>query len=267
MFMQSTPPAGSRAHAAHAAGWPVDRATAEISLLGHREDNQDRVHVAVHVGSVLLMAVDGMGGHSEGAHAAETALAVMQRAFASAPKPLLDPQGFLHLALGRAHAEVVKLGRRMALETRPRATCAVAIAQDDGAWWAHIGDSRIYQLRHGKVLGRTRDHSHVELLLQQGLISAADALRHPLRNYVESCLGGDASVPEMSISRLCRLRPGDVLMLCTDGFWAGLTEDQIGELASGDAGTLQARLAGLAAQAVQTNAPHSDNTSAVALRW
>lgn len=242
-------------------------AAACLSDIGHREDNQDHVLAFEHEGAWLLMAVDGMGGHSDGARAAETAVAVIRRAFRAAPKPLLDPQGFLHLALGRAHAEIVALGDGVRLEARPRATCAMAIAQDDGAWWAHVGDSRVYQLRAGGILARTRDHSHVELLLQQGLIAESEVHRHPMRNYVESCLGGDAALPDMSISRLRRLRRGDVLLVCTDGFWSGLTDRQVAELGTPTAASLEARLERLGRQAVQAQAPYADNTSAVALRW
>ncbi len=245
----------------------IERSAASLSLIGDREDNQDRVCLASHEGVWLMMAVDGMGGHSEGARAAETAVAVVKRAFLAAPKPLLDPQGFLHLALGRAHADIVRLGQSESLEVRPRATCAMTIAQDNGAWWAHVGDSRVYQLRGGHVLARTRDHSHVELLLQQGLIAESEVHRHPMRNYVESCLGGDAAVPEMSISRLRPLQAGDVLLACSDGFWSGLSDEQIGEMTGAGAATLEARLTRLGRQAVKATAPYADNTSAVALRW
>ena len=75
------------------------------------------------------------------------------------------------------------------------------------------------------MLERTRDHSHVEVLLREGLITEAEVHGHPMRNYVECCLGGDAALPEMSISTRRRLKSGDVLLLCTDGLWANL-EDQ-----------------------------------------
>ena len=88
------------------------------------------------------------------------------------PQPILDPLGFLHLTLGRAHEEVAKLGANLPLELRPRATCAVCLVQNGSAFWAHIGDSRVYLLRRGKVFKRTRDHSHVEFLLREGVITA-----------------------------------------------------------------------------------------------
>src|SRR6185436_14966619 len=132
---------------------------AEVSLLGNRTDNQDRVSVAVSEHSALLVVIDGMGGHSDGARAAETAIKVLVEAFWHTPQSILDPLGFLHLSLGRAHEEVAKLGANLPLELRPRATCALCLVQQGSAFWAHIGDSRVYLLRRGKVFKRTRDHA------------------------------------------------------------------------------------------------------------
>ena len=101
--------------------------TADVSLIGHREENQDRVAVAAAEQAVLLVVIDGMGGHADGARAAETALATMLEAFWQSPHPIFDPGTFLHLALGRAHEEVVKLGSSLSAEARPRATCAVCL--------------------------------------------------------------------------------------------------------------------------------------------
>src|SRR2546430_9891112 len=98
---------------------------ADISLLGGREENQDRVAVAVAEKAALLLVVDGMGGHADGARAAQVTQQVIVDAFWHTPQPLFDPLGFLHLTLGRAHDEVVKLGVQLPLEQRPRATCRV----------------------------------------------------------------------------------------------------------------------------------------------
>lgn len=238
---------------------------AELSLIGDREENQDRVAVLAGGPAALLLAVDGMGGHADGARAAELACEAVASAFHRAPRPLLDPQGFLHLALGRAHEALVNLGARLPLEARPRATCAMALVQDGVTWWAHVGDSRIYLLRAGRILARTRDHSHVELLLQEGLITEDEIAAHPMRNYVESCIGGSRSLPGMSIARSRRLAPGDVLLACTDGFWSGLLDEDLALLDG--AAPLRDGLSQLVQQAVQNNRPHSDNSSAVALRW
>jgi PPM family protein phosphatase len=183
------------------------------------------------------------------------------------PHPIFDPLGFLHLSLGRAHEEVVKLGVGLSVEARPRATCALCLVQDSAAYWAHVGDSRVYQLRQAEVLERTRDHSHVEVLLREGLITEAEVHGHPMRNYVECCLGGDAALPEMSISTRRKLKSGDVLLLCTDGLWANLRDQDFVRFAQAVAKPLRETLTDLGIQAVEASAPYSDNTSAAALRW
>jgi serine/threonine protein phosphatase PrpC len=239
---------------------------ADISLLGGREENQDRVAVAVAEQAALLVAVDGMGGHADGARAAQVTQRVIVEAFWHVPQPLFDPLGFLHLTLGRAHDEVVKLGAQLPLEQRPRATCAVCLVQQHASWWAHVGDSRLYHVRHGALVARSRDHSHVELLLREGLISAEQAQNHPMRNFVECCLGGDPILPDMSLTRRRPIEPNDLLLVCTDGLWGALTDAEIAA-EFGTPGELREKLLGLGARAVQRAGSGSDNASAAALRW
>jgi serine/threonine protein phosphatase PrpC len=238
---------------------------AEVSLRGAREDNQDRVTAVVAPHAALLVVLDGMGGHAHGERAAELGCRVLVERFGMPQQPLLDPMGFLHLALGRAHEEVAALGASIAIERRPRATLAACLVQEGTVWFGHMGDSRIYLLRGGVIAVRTRDHSHVELLLQEGLITADQALNHPLRNFVEVCIGGDPMLPEMSIGRCQRVRAGDVLLACTDGFWANLTDEDIAmAMFSGE--SLTVVLEQLAALAVQRGGLASDNTTAAVLR-
>jgi serine/threonine protein phosphatase PrpC len=246
---------------------PLQIEHADLSLLGNREENQDRVAIAIDDGAAFLAVVDGMGGHADGARAAEVAIRTMVGEFWETSRPLFDPDGFLHLTVGRAHEAVVALGRGLPPEIRPRATCAACIVQGPNAYWVHVGDSRVYLLRGGKVFERTRDHSHVELLLRAGRITERQAHDHPMRNYVECCIGGDPALPEMSLSGRRPLLTGDVLLLCSDGFWSGLKDEQIAPLGQiGDRG-LRDGLADLGACSVQVTAPFADNTTAAAVRW
>jgi serine/threonine protein phosphatase PrpC len=251
-----------------------------VSLLGGREENQDRVAAAVAEHAALLVVVDGMGGHANGARAAEVTRQAVLDAFSHTSQPLFDPLGFLHLVLGRAHDEVVKLGAQLPLEQRPRATCALCLIQQGASWWAHVGDSRIYHLRGGAVVSRSRDHSHVEGLLRDGLITAEQAHSHPMRNFVECCLGGDPILPDMALTRRRRLEPGDVLLVCTDGFWSGLKDTEIAQELTAPAATpspeaqaadrnaaLKDKLRALGERAIARTGAASDNTSVAALRW
>jgi len=240
---------------------------AELTLQGGRDTNQDRVSVAVAQDASLLIACDGMGGHADGERAADIAQRLIVERFWHTPQPLLDPLGFLHLALGAAHESVVVLGAALPLELRPRATCAICIVQQGAAYWAHVGDSRVYHLRAARVRERTRDHSHVELLVREGVISAGQMQNHPMRNFVESCLGGESLLPEMALSPRRAVLPGDVLLVCTDGFWANLDESLIGSAFVTLGLPLPDTLAALAAQSLLNAGPTSDNTSVAAVRF
>jgi len=239
---------------------------AQVSLLGNREENQDRVDVIATENATLLIAIDGMGGHAGGAEAARLCVDVIGNEFKNASHPIFDPQGFMHLAIGKAHTALVSLGNQISVEARPRATCALCLVQDGHAFWAHVGDSRIYHFRDLLLHERSRDHSHVEVLLQEGLISEDEVSSHPMRNFVECCLGGDSTLPSMTITRNKPMESGDVMLVCSDGFWSGLTNDQMAALTTSDAAFIES-LDKLGAQAVQTTSPHSDNTSAAALRF
>ena len=214
----------------------------------------------------MLITVDGMGGHANGALAAQVASETIAKGFADSPHPVFDPQGFMHGVIAEAHAKLVNMSPDLNIEFRPRATCVVCLIQDGAAYWAHVGDSRIYLIRNNAVFNRTRDHSHVELLLQEGLITEDEIAAHPMRNYVECCLGGDFELPGMTVTNQQRLESGDTLLLCTDGFWSGLDDEHIGLLSS-EKQALADVLLGLGELAVKRGGAHADNTSAVALRW
>jgi serine/threonine protein phosphatase PrpC len=240
---------------------------AKVSAVGDREDNQDRAAIVVAEDAAIMLVFDGMGGHENGAQAAEIGLRIVQDEFMASELPLFDPQGFLYTAMARAHDEVVKIGSDLAVDFRPRATCAVCLIQESGSWWGHIGDSRIYHMREGKMLKRSRDHSHVEVLIQEGAITEEEALDHPMRNFVECCIGGDAPVPDMSITRKMPLEPGDVLLACSDGLWSGTTDDEMADMATSPENSLAENLKALSVKALTTNAPYSDNTTGTALQW
>ncbi len=215
---------------------------AKVSALGDRQDNQDRAAVVVAEDAAMLLVFDGMGGHSDGARAAETGLKVVQDLFMAEKLPILDPQGFLYMVLARAHDEVVELGTDLAVDFRPRATCAICLIQESGSF-------------------------HVEVLIQEGAITEEEALDHPMRNFVECCLGGDAPVPDMSITPKLELEPGDVLLACSDGLWSGLGDSDMAEIGEPGNNNLADNLKALSIKALNANSPYSDNTTGTALRW
>jgi serine/threonine protein phosphatase PrpC len=149
------------------------------------------------------------------------------------------------------------------LET-PRTTCVACVVQAGHAYWAHVGDSRLYLFRQGKLLAQTKDHSKVQYLVDQGLIGPEDVAEHPDRNKIFSCLGGMAD-PVIDLSRRTPLRNGDVLVLCTDGVWGVLTRDEIATwLTSTPILKTAPRMMG---EAEERGGADGDNLSVIVVRW
>jgi serine/threonine protein phosphatase PrpC len=233
--------------------------------LGNRASNQDRCSVRLGEDRVLLVVADGMGGHARGDLAAQVAVDTLSRLFREHEGPCPDPQAFLGRALIRAHEQVVRVGLAQDPPIEPRTTCVACLVQGHSAWWAHVGDSRLYLLRDGQRLLRTHDHAFVEELLQRGEISEDEARHHPMRNSVSQCLGGRSSLPEASFGQIEELHRNDCLLLCSDGLWSALPENLL--LTLYDKPDLNRALEKLAEDAERASYPHSDNISAVALRW
>ena len=101
----------------------------------------------------------------------------------------------------------------------------------------------------------------------EGLIAESEMRDHPMRNFVECCLGGDAPLPDMSVTARNKLEPGDMLLVCTDGLWSGLEDEDFGNASREGRTPVDFVVRALAERAVATNAPHSDNTSIAAVRW
>ena len=238
--------------------------TALTNRLGNRSNNQDRCLVLEKAGRVLLVVADGMGGHARGELAAQTAIDSLSRSFMAQQGRIDKPQEFLRKALHAAHLEVVDAGRAVDPPVNPRTTCVACLVQDDQACWAHAGDSRLYLLRGGTLLTRTRDHTPVEELLQSGVITEDELHSHPLRNSVSRCLGGGLKLPKVSFDQ-ATLQENDMLLLCSDGLWSALPEHRLAELpADGD---LEHTVNLLTDEAELASYPHSDNISLVCLRW
>jgi len=243
----------------------VEFQTAEVTLIGDREVNQDRHGVLLGDVEVMLIVCDGMGGHEDGEIAAQTAVDTCMAGFKE-HKPGMDVvPAFMKDVIEQAHRAVVRAGIKKPVDQRPRTTATLCIIADNRAVWAHVGDSRIYHFRKGAVFNRTRDHSAVEGLFQRGAISEAQMLTHPMRNFVEECLGGESAEPKIDISQTETLEAGDILLLCSDGFWSPLNMDAVAQRLTA-AADVQDELDDLAREATEIASPHSDNVTAVAFR-
>ena len=235
------------------------------SRLGRRKTNQDRVIYRYTREALLMVIADGMGGHAHGEIAAEVGAGFIADAFGREANPKLShPFIFLSQTLSGAHQAIVDAARSNGLAEPPRTTCVVCVVQDGAAYWAHSGDSRLYLLRNGEIVTRTRDHSKVQFLLDQGLINEEEAKTHRDRNQVMSCLGGERS-PQVTCSRKTPLKTGDVLALCTDGAWAPLAGDELARaLCNAD---VMAAVPAFLDRTEAAAASNGDNATIVAMCW
>jgi serine/threonine protein phosphatase PrpC len=241
--------------------------TAQYTLLGDRSTNQDRYLIMEAPDSILLALADGMGGHPKGEVAAQILMDNARKAFLTSRKPIANPRFFLSGLMEMSHREILDFGGNQEPPIEPRTTGVLCLVQEDCAYWAHIGDSRLYIMRNGVIHLRTDDHSYVEHLRQQGLISAAQVHSHKFRNYVTRCLGGANNRPVAELSGPHDLMEGDVVLLCSDGFWGPLAERPMVDALYKQQTSLVKKVAKLANHAAATSHPESDNVTVVALKW
>ncbi|MSQ19283.1 MAG: serine/threonine-protein phosphatase [Betaproteobacteria bacterium] len=192
------------------------------SRLGGRKNNEDRLGYSYSKEALLMVVADGMGGHLHGEIAAEIAVQTIVQAFQREAQPkLADPQRFLIDAITMAHLAIIGLAAARQLPETPRTTCIACIVQDGAAHWAHVGDSRLYLVRDGRIEVVTKDHSRVQLLVDAGRVRPEAMLVHPERNKIFNCLG-QMHLPRIDLSRKTALNYDDTLFLCSDGFWGPL---------------------------------------------
>lgn len=210
-----------------------------------RPANEDNLLVRGDLG--LFVVADGMGGHAAGEIASQVAveeIGAFVEATVEMPSNETWPVPFdtrESVDANRLRAAFCMANDRLAArigasrELRGMATTAVAMLVDEDAGsLAHVGDSRAYLLRRGRIERLTRDHSWVEDQIRAGALSEAAARRHPWRNVVTRALSGAEDL-DVDIQEL-RLEPRDRVLLCTDGVFSVLTDDRIGDVLGRAAG-------------------------------
>ena len=236
----------------------------QTSQTGGRKYNQDRVAYGYTDEALLLVLADGMGGHSFGEIAAQIAIHTYMQAFARIARPRIpDPVRFLSEIMKSSHEAVIQYTNINKLEGAPGTTCVVALVQDGQVNWAHAGDSRCYLLRKGEVVGVTRDHSVVQQWADWGLITKDEMKTHPDRNKITNCLGGVDDL-HVEMSPYISVQSGDVLLLCSDGLWGPLSNEEIAQGLTG--GDLPESIGKLIEVALLREQERADNTTVVVAR-
>jgi PPM family protein phosphatase len=189
---------------------------ADLSDTGRvRRHNEDRA-----LGRPPVIAVaDGMGGAKAGEVAAQ--LAVEEVARLEEPVEVSD----VRAAVDRANAAIRRMAREDPEKSGMGTTFTAAMLEDGRLDVVHVGDSRAYLWRDGRLRQLTEDHSVVAELVRRGSLSPEDAENHPHRNVITRALGAEAEVTVDTFSEY--LRDGDVVLLCSDGLSSYVSEQDI----------------------------------------
>ncbi|NCN70991.1 MAG: serine/threonine-protein phosphatase [Betaproteobacteria bacterium] len=235
----------------------------QVSRKGGRKLNEDRMGYCYTRETALFLLADGMGGHPEGEVAAQLALQTVAAQFQKEAQPVLsDVSGFLSAALLSAHRQILRYAMDRGVTDSPRTTIVMAVLQDGQVSWAHCGDSRLYLVRASNLLVRTKDHSLIEHSMRHP--AEASGLPTTNRNVLFSCLGSPTK-PVFSVVGPVSLMQSDRVMLCSDGLWSTLSDDEIVfELSQKP---VDLAVPDLVEKALKAGGENSDNVTCIALEW
>jgi len=173
----------------------------------------------------LAIVADGMGGYEGGQEASRLAVETLVETYRSFDGD--DPQEALIEGLQAAHAEIRRFGTDHPELQGMGTTCTAAAIVGDALHYVHVGDTRLYLIRDGQITQVTRDHSYVGRLVEAGMITRAEAEKHPQRNILTAAVGTAPELIMDSPGRPEPLRPDDVLLICTDGLWGQVHDEEI----------------------------------------
>jgi PPM family protein phosphatase len=206
---------------------------ASLSDVGcQRENNEDRYSYwepaadsEFPLKGRLAIVADGMGGYEGGQEASRLAVEVIEEVYAKAVAG--DPRSWLLEGFQAAHQRIQEYAEKYPDLHGMGTTCTAIALLERQLYYAHVGDSRLYMVRGSSISRLTHDHSYVSRLVENGVLKAEEAESHPQRHILTAALGAGASVTPDCPPQPVSLESGDVLVLCTDGLWGLLTENEI----------------------------------------
>ena len=199
---------------------------ASISMPGGRPVNEDSI-ISVQTDRDWLFGLcDGLGGHLCGDEASKCVCAEMKRSFLTVSDP--DPERRLRKCVEQSQIALLEAQKTDSRHSGMRTTlCAVLISQNSVSS-VYIGDSRIYQFRGGRMLSRTLDHSVPQMMVQLGELREEEIRGNENRNRLLRAMGMPWEIPQYEVWKPAEdAAPGDVFLLCSDGFWEWILESEM----------------------------------------
>jgi protein phosphatase len=194
-----------------------------------RDENQDRMcSERVGLGRLHIVA-DGMGGHKGGAMAAQLTVDGLRRELDQAP-PTAPVPPLLQRAFERANEEVYRLAHSGDPETQGMGSTGVLVLIcDRTAYIAHVGDSRAYLFRKGRLRRMTKDHTRAQRMVDAAILTPEQALNHPSASVLERAVGIKSAV-EADLTQVRPVKKGDAFLLCSDGLSGSVSDEEIEEV-------------------------------------
>ncbi len=194
---------------------PLHIKYAQLTDVGrNRSINQDAIHITSTENGLLFILCDGMGGHAGGELAAKLGIEYISEYISK--KNAKSKKALVNNAFRVANHHIYEERTNCPEVKNMGTTCVLALISDEKLYFAHVGDSRLYHYKNKRLCQLTRDHSYVQSLYEEGIISWEETLTHPRKNEITRSLGMEIVSAEHCKKEIA-LEKGDKFLLCSDG--------------------------------------------------
>lgn len=225
-----------------------------------RDHNEDQIAWDASAGLALL--ADGMGGHNAGEVASALAISILHPLLRDLPSDVLEQEVGMQNAVTEANSEILHKAASEAVFNGMGTTLALALFRGTGIMVGHVGDSRVYRLRGGRLELLTSDHSLLQELVAGGFMSAEEAAEAVNKNVITRALGIEPTV-DVEVHHH-EVRVGDIYLLCSDGLNDMVTDNTIAKILIDNMDNLETAADALVAEANRCGG--NDNISAILAR-
>lgn len=202
--------------------------------IGSRKINEDSCGAACYEKSFCYVVADGLGGHGGGEVASAMAVDAICEMFVQEGWS----SHFFEKAINQAQKLILEEQERQHAPSRMKTTVVVLVLHEGMAYWAHVGDSRLYFFKNRKLKKRTLDHSVPQMLALAGDIKESEIRHHSDRSRLLRVVGIKGEAPKIEIAEPVKLKGESTFLMCTDGFWE-LEDDRDMERLLASAGSMK----------------------------